>query len=109
MGITHTDYKHYKYSITIYTEDLTVIHCMRGLAHFSQGDGYKQIAWSGTTETDWMKGDYCVTYRFTKQEYRTFFQSEAERLLPKGSWRLVGTSNNDPATPSKHRKSNSHM
>ena len=42
---THRDFK---YSITIYTNDLLLVYCFRGLTHYSQEEGPLNIAWSNT-------------------------------------------------------------
>lgn len=98
MRTTHADHK---YSITIQTTNLPVVYCLRALADFSQKDGYRQIAWGGTKRADWERDHGHVTFRFSKPEYRSCFQSEAERLLPKESWKLVRTRDDDPASPQR--------
>ena len=99
MTTMHADHK---YSITVRTDDLAVVGCLRALAKFSQKLGNNQIPWGGTKDKDWKRNDGCVTFRFSAPEYRNCFLSEAKRLLSKASWELIGTSDNDPASP-QHR------
>ena len=98
MTTTHVDHK---YSITVQTDDLAVVGCLRALAKFSQKFGNNQIPWGGTKDKDWERDHGHVTFRFSTPEYRNRFLSEAERLLPKASWKPVDTSDNDPASPQR--------
>lgn len=98
MTTTHADHK---YSITVQTDDLAVVGCLRALAKYSQKVGNNQIPWGGTKNKDWKRDHRHVTFRFSAPEYRNCFLSEVERLLPKASWKLIGTSDDDPASPQR--------
>lgn len=89
----------YKYSITIYTEDLAVVNCLRALSKFSQKTGNNNIPWGGTKDVDWKRDSNKVTFRFSKSEYRTGFISEINRLLPNNLWEIVESKDDNPAKP----------
>jgi len=92
----------YHYSVTIKTDDLAVLHCLRGLTHYAQQTGKRMIAWGGTKKEDWERNNHCVTFHFSKPEYRSTFVDEAGRLLPRELWRIIRTDDADPATPQQH-------
>ena len=95
MGVHHAACR---FSATVMTTDVAVLHMLRALCQHCESGKYKQIAWGGTGEGDWRKSGHEVTFRFTQQADRKVFLDEAQRLLP-GHWRLVKTNNHDPATP----------
>ena len=95
---THQDHK---FSITIHTDDLAVVNCLRALSKFSQKTGNNNIPWGGTKDKDWDRDGHQVTFRFSSETYRNGFLSELNRLLPKQLWHEVSRSNNDPATPAR--------
>ena len=89
----------YHYSITIESDDLAVVNCLRSLSQFSQKDGNNRIPWGGTKDHDWKRDGHRVTFRFTLPQFREGFLEEARRLLPAGLWNIVGQSDDDPARP----------
>ena len=91
----------YKFSITVLSGDLAVVHCLRSLSQFSQKTGNNRITWGNTKESDWKRDGNKVTFRFTTPEYRKGFIKEAERLLSKNLWEIFTQSDNDPAKPAK--------
>ncbi len=42
----------HRFSITVETEDLAVVYCLRFLADFAQATGNSRIAWGGTKDGD---------------------------------------------------------
>jgi hypothetical protein len=97
--VADEDYEKCRFSISCKTDDAGVLHCLRGLAQHAEGSTIpKNISWGGTGEAAWRKSGNVITLRFTSDDYRSFFVEEAERLLPAGSWQVVATSDNDPAT-----------
>lgn len=87
-----------RFGVTIRTDDIAVLHMLRGLCQHCESGKYKQIAWGGTGAGDWEDNGKEVTFRFTDPADRNSFLSHAERLLP-GAWHVVATDDNDPATP----------
>jgi hypothetical protein len=82
--MTHADYK---YSITIKSDDLAVINCLRSLSQYSQQSGNVRIPWGGTKKRDWERDGHTVTFRFTAPRV----QSRAgERGQEASSRRAVG-------------------
>lgn len=96
MTISHAEYK---YSVTIHSEDLAVVNCLRSLSEFSQNTGNNRVPWGGTKDSDWKRDRSCVTFRFTTPDYREGFLAQGKRLLPKHLWSAVRKSDNDPAKP----------
>ena len=94
-----TTHKDYRFSITVYTDDVPILYCLRALADFSQETGNTRIAWGGTKREDWERDKRTVTFRFSKPEYRVKFFKEAIRVLPNKLWKTVEEDDNDPATP----------
>jgi hypothetical protein len=94
-------HRDYKYSITIETKDLAIVNCLRSLSQFSQKTGNNRITWGNTKEADWKRDGNKVTFRFTSSEYRKFFLTEVNRLLPNELWSEFTRSDADPATPPK--------
>ena len=90
----------YVYSVTFHSDDLAAVHCLRALAQYSQKKGNNRIPWGNTKESDWQRSNNQVTFHFSKPEYRDGLITEANRLLPTNTWRLVDQSDNNPATPS---------
>jgi hypothetical protein len=93
-----TEHEKYKFSITIHSNDLGIVNCLRALSQYSQKEGNNRIPWGNTKESDWRNAKNCVTFRFTVPEYREGFIYELNRLLPNGLWSEVKRSDSDPAS-----------
>ena len=91
---SHQDYKH---SVTIHTDDLAIVNCLRALSQYSQRTGNNRIPWGNTKDLDWQNSNNYVTFRFSNPSYRDFFISEIKRILPLNLWDEVKMSDNDPA------------
>ena len=89
----------YKFSITISSDDLAVVNCLRSLSQYSQKSGNNRIPWGDTKDQDWLRDGFMVTFRFTTPEYRAGFLAEVQRLLPNALWSVVRQNDNDPASP----------
>ena len=89
----------YRFSVTIHSDDLAVVGCLRALAQYSQTTGNNRIPWGGTKDLDWKNADYTVTFRFSTPDYRAGFLAEAKRLLPSSLWSIATQSDNNPAKP----------
>ena len=88
----------YHYSVTVHTDDVWVLACLRGLSFQAQATGNRSIPWGGTGEKEWNGSGHQITYRFTSEAYRSNFISEVERLLS-GRWIQVDVNDSDPARP----------
>ena len=95
---THADHR---FSITMSSDDLAVVNCLRSLSKFSQKTGNNNIPWGGTKDKDWKRDGHKVTFHFSTREYREGFVSVVERLLPQPLWKEVARSDNNPAVPAK--------
>jgi hypothetical protein len=98
MSTIHSDHH---YSITILTEDLALVGCLRALSQHCQKTGNARIPWGGTSKDDWKESGGKVTFRFSKQSYREDFIAKISRLLPERLFRIVGQRDDDPATPAR--------
>ncbi len=92
----HSDYR---FSVTIHTDDLAVLYCLRGLSMCCQVTGNSRIPWGGTRKVEWAQQGHHVTFRFSGPDYRRDFVTQATRLLPQRLWHESGTSDHDPAIP----------
>jgi len=91
----------YKFSITIHTDDLAVVNCLRSLSQYSQKTGNNRITWGNTKDSDWQRENHRVTFRFTSPDYRKDFLAEIDRLLPNNLWDEFLKNDDDPAKPAK--------
>jgi hypothetical protein len=96
--VTH---ENYHFSVTVRSDDLAVVNCLRSLAQYSQRTGNNRIPWGGTKDADWEGAGHTVTFHFTCTEYRVGFIEQCQRLLPAALWFEVQKNDNDPAKPQK--------
>ena len=89
----------YHYSVTIGSNDLAVVGCLRSLAQHCQQSGNPRIPWGGTKKEDWLAAGRRVTFRFSNATYREDFLAQAKRLLPTGLYKVESMDDVDPATP----------
>lgn len=73
--------KDYRFTVTIHTDDLAVLYCLRGLAAYCQRTGNMYKTWGGTDKDHWQERRR-VTFHFSIKSYRDDFLSEARRLFP---------------------------
>jgi hypothetical protein len=92
-----SSHQDYKFSVTIHTDDLAIVNCLRALSQYSQKTGNNRIPWGNTKDLDWQDSNNCVTFRFSIPSYRQTFMSEINRILPLNFWNEVKMSDNDPA------------
>jgi hypothetical protein len=96
MSTTHRDHH---FSITLHSEDLAVVGCLRALAQHCQTSGNARIAWGHTKRPDWLRAGKKVTFHFSQHGYREQFKKEASRLLPADLFRVLSERDDDPAIP----------
>lgn len=89
----------YRYSVTIKTDDLAVLHCLRALSAHAQTTGNTRIPWGGTKKENWKHDNHRATFHFSRSEYREYFIDEVARLLPEDLWLIIEKSDNNPAKP----------
>ena len=99
-----TKHSDHKFSITIHSDDLAVVNCLRALSKFSQKTGNNNIPWGGTKDKDWKRFGHQVTFYFSEPAYREGFVSEIGRLLPHHLWNQVRRNDNIPAAPPMDRR-----
>lgn len=76
-----SDHAAYRYSITIHSNDLAVVNCLRALSQFSQKTGNNRITWGGTKGKHRGHDGHNVTFHFFKPAYRDGFLAPL-RLSP---------------------------
>ena len=91
----------YRFSVTIKTEDLAVLNCLRALSEFSQKSGNNRIPWGNTKDSDWSAAGDTATFHFSEPSFRDGFVFELSRLLPRDLWQEVRRSDTDPARPAQ--------
>ena len=96
MSSTH---KEYHYSVTIHTDDLALLGCLRALSMHAQSSGNARIPWGGTKRQDWQLRNHHVTFHFSSATYRDDFLGHSRRLLPQNLWRVTAQRDDDPAKP----------
>lgn len=94
-----TQHAQYKYSVTMHSDDLSLIFCLRALSQHAQETGNARIPWGGTKKEDWERDGHNVTFHFSDATYREAFLKDVERLLPQHLRKKIRQSDNDPATP----------
>jgi hypothetical protein len=92
---SHADYH---FSVTVQTDDLALLGCLRALSAHVQTVGNNRIPWGGTKETDWERDKHQATFHFSDPQIRESFLAEAQRLLPTGLWNVVSQNDADPAS-----------
>ncbi len=95
---THADHR---FSVTIRTDDLAVVGCLRALSKHAQTLGNGQIPWGGTKDEDWRRKAHQVTFHFSSPGYRQGFLDDVRRLLPADLVTIVAQSDSDPARPQR--------
>jgi len=96
--MSDSDYLRCKFSVTIFTEDLAVVHCLRSLCEYAEEGVRGQIGWGGTTRESWIKNGNKITLRFSSPRFRDVFLFKSKNLLAPNSWYEDSRSDNDPAT-----------
>ena len=96
MSSTHKDFH---YSVTIHTDDLALLGCLRALSQHAQATGNSRIAWGGTKRPEWEQARHQATFHFDSPRYREDFLNHARRLLPADLWSVKGRRDDDPASP----------
>jgi len=76
------------FRLTIHTDDIAVLHCLRGLANYCQETGNKNSVVRGTGNDAWMANGHRVTFNFDASAYGEKFVQEGNRLLA-GRWEHV--------------------
>lgn len=93
-----TAHARYHFSITVQTDDVAVLHCLRALCQHWAGGQYPQMGWGGSDQGTWKSSNGKVVLRFATAAGRTSFVSDARRLLGQ-HWLEVSRSDTDPASP----------
>lgn len=89
----------YHFSVTVFTDQLAAVGCLRALAQFCQRTGNNRISWGGTKDEDWRQAGHKVTFRFSNPDYRLNFKAEATRILRENLFDIISENDDDPANP----------
>jgi hypothetical protein len=85
----------YHYSVTIHTDSLAILYCLRGLSMFAQKTGNVYKPWGAASKAQWLGHHHIVKFYFTTEQYRSDFEEAANDILA-GRWIKVGDSVDDP-------------
>jgi len=96
--MSDAEYLRCRFSVTVFTDDLAVVHCLRSLCEYAEEGVRGQIGWGGTTKSNWVKNGNQITLRFSNPSFREVFLAKAKSLLAPNSWYEVSRSDNNPAT-----------
>jgi hypothetical protein len=91
--------KDHHFAVTLRSDDLALVNCLRALADFSQKTGNRRRSWRDATDEAWVAGNLEVTFHFTSQAYREDFSGEVRRLLPGHLWKVVAESDFEAPNP----------
>jgi hypothetical protein len=97
--MTNNTHRDFHYSVTIHTDDLALLGCLRSLAQHAQATGNSRISWGGTKRGEWEQAGHHATFHFDSPSYRDGFLREVSRLLPGTLWHMTAQKDNDPASP----------
>src|SRR5262245_36939127 len=100
MASKHQDYK---FSVTVHTDHIAVVGCLRALSQVSQEKGDVRIPSGGTKKPDWERNKHDVTFRFTSSVFRQDFVKRCAETLQPGLYHVVKQNDNDPAEPQGQR------
>ena len=89
---------HFKFSITVHSDDLALIASMRGLAWFCQDEMNRQISVDGAKQEDWSRDNHEVKFYFTSKDNRQNFINVAINLF-RQAWKIKNLSDDNPPTP----------
>jgi len=89
----------FHYSVTVASDDLAVVGCLRSLSQHCNSEINPRIPWGGTKEADWRRDGRQVTFHFSSVSNRLEFLRQVDRLLPQSLWKIVRQRDDDPATP----------
>lgn len=99
-----TAHADHKFSITVQSDDLAVINCLRALSKYSQKTGNNNIPWGRTKDLDWEKKGHEVTFHFSDPRYReASFWKQRDYYPRVYGRRLVRTTTIPPGQLSKAR------
>lgn len=70
-----------RFPIQVMTSDVAVLHCLRGLAFYSETSN-KQGTVAGVSNERWLANGEVVTFHFSTEDARDEFQHQVDRLLP---------------------------
>jgi hypothetical protein len=96
MRDTHDDFH---YGVTMHTDDLALIGCLRALSQHAQARGNARILWGGIKREDLQRSNHRATFHFSSREYGEDFLEHARRLLPQELWQVTAQRDDDPAKP----------
>jgi glycyl-tRNA synthetase alpha subunit len=85
----------YHYSITVHTDNLAILYCLRALSMYAQRTGNLYKPWKKASKDSWEQQHHDVPLHFTSAQFRQDFEQAANEILA-GRWSKVGENDNDP-------------
>ncbi len=99
--MAHHAPEEFRFSLTVRTDDLALVHCLRALCHYCEASSHKAAGTAGAKQSDWDDGGHRVVFRFSTHGCRTMFHEQLERLFPRDLWKIVAQNDHDPAPAGK--------
>ena len=87
----------FRFSITVHTDDLALLQCLRALCHYCESSSHKATGTAAAKQADWDGHGHRVTFRFSTHGCRAMFVDQIERLLPREMWKIAAQNDHDPA------------
>ena len=98
--MSHHPHEEFRFSVTLHTDDLALLHCLRALCHYCESSAHKATGTAGAKQSDWDEHGHRVVLRFSTHGCRTMFVDQVERLVSRDLWKLVAQSDHD-AVPTR--------
>jgi hypothetical protein len=86
-------YDNFKFSVTIHSDDITVIESLSAFAWLCEPHNKRQIAIA--TENEWKRNEHQVSFYFSADGHRQTFIDEAKQLF-QPSWKVTDQQDENP-------------
>jgi hypothetical protein len=88
-------HQNFKFSVTVHTDDQSLVGNLSALAHISEPENPRQIYIEGQAGGNWEKNGHQATFHFSNAENRHDFIEIAGKLYA-DTWKIKDQRDNDP-------------
>lgn len=99
--MAHHAAEEFRFSLTVRTDDLALLQCLRALCHYCEASSHKAAGTAGASQSAWDDNGHRALFRFSTHGCRTMFLEQIERLLPREMWKVVAQNDHEPPPPGK--------
>lgn len=85
----------YHFSVTIHTDSLAILYCLRGLSMYAQKKGNVYKPWGRASKSQWQDHNRIVKFYFTSKQFRDDFEASSNDILA-GRWTKISDHDADP-------------